>query len=201
MALNYVTLTGTLPDAVGAVLTATLSGWTPDAADEVLVPPVPLTQVAILSAGGAVDYPRPVGAFSLELMANDNFNIPSGTYYSLQIAGINGVPVWSQTVVLNYSSGAVQDISGLAEYVPAGEVTGLMPLPSGTAASGYVPVATGTGEASTWGPQTSTALTLTDTAGALWSVAVSTSGALSVLPVMQDEAFGGIDDQEGNFLE
>jgi hypothetical protein len=148
MALNYVTLTGTLPDAVGAELTATFSGWTPDAADALLIPPVPLT--TILETGPNSTVQQPQGTFSLTLLANDNANLPDGTYWQLQISGLAGSD-WSQTVVLNHGSGATQDISGLADYVAPAAVTGLMPLPSGAVTQGCVPVATGTGQASAWG--------------------------------------------------
>jgi lysophospholipase L1-like esterase len=145
VSLNYITLTGTLPGAGGAVLTAALSGWVADPTDDLLIPPVPdPVTLANATVNGVA-----CGTFSLPgLMANDNADIPAGTYWVLTVKGISGVALWTQNVVLNFASGATQDISGLAAYVPATQVTGVMPLPSGTAQPGQFPVvneaATGT---------------------------------------------------------
>jgi hypothetical protein len=150
VALNYVTLTGALPSAVGATLTATFSGWTPDATDELLIPPAPIT---VTLASGSRDG-LAVGTFSLaNLIANDNANLPSGTYWDLEIAGIDGVALWQQTVVLDYASGATQDISGLAAYSPPPSVLAYLPLPDGTPATGYIPVWQGPGQATEWAAQ------------------------------------------------
>jgi hypothetical protein len=148
MTLNYVTLTGTLPNAGGAVLQAVLSGWTPDATDELLFPPAgpPPVTLANVTVGG-----QPAGTFSLGgLVANDNANLPAGTYWTVSIKGIAGVPLFQQNYVLDYAAGASQDISGLASYTAPAAVTPVMPQPSGIPTAGQVPEATGVGQASAW---------------------------------------------------
>jgi hypothetical protein len=138
--LNYVTLTGTIPGAAGAVVTATLSGWEPDATDGLLIPPKPDPVIC-----------SPSGVFALSgLVANDNADIAAGSYWTITVTGLAGVALYEQVVELLYANGATQDISGLAAYVPPAQVAGVMPLPTGTPVAGQVPEATGHGQASAW---------------------------------------------------
>jgi lysophospholipase L1-like esterase len=147
MSLNYITLTGTLPGAGGAVLTAALSGWVADPTDDLLIPPVPdPVTLANATVGGVA-----CGTFTLPgLMANDNADIPAGTYWVLTVKGISGVALWTQNVVLNHVTGASQDISALAAYVPATPVTGTMPLPAGTAQPGQFPIVNEAATGTSW---------------------------------------------------
>jgi lysophospholipase L1-like esterase len=147
MSLSYVTLTGTLPGAGGAVLTAALSGWVADPTDVLLIPPVPdPVTLANATVNGVA-----CGTFTLPgLMANDNADIPAGTYWVLTVKGISGVALWQQDVVLNHAAGATQDISALAAYVPATPVTGTMPLPAGTAQPGQFPVVNEAATGTSW---------------------------------------------------
>lgn len=145
--VNYVTLTGTIPWAGGAVLSAVLSGWVPDATDELLFPPAPQP----VTLANATVNGIPCGTFSLPLLANDNANIPAGTYWMVSLEGIAGVASFEQSYTLNHAAGATQDISALAVYTPPAAVTPVMPLPSGTPLAGQVPQATGSGSASAWG--------------------------------------------------
>jgi hypothetical protein len=149
MTLNFVTLTGTLPNAGGAVVEAVLSGWTPDVTDELLFPPAGPPPVTLANA--TVEG-QPAGTFSLGgLVANDNANLPAGTYWTVTIKGIAGVPLFTGIYVLDYANGASQDISGLVQYEPPPAPAALMPLPSGgNPAAGQYPAATGAGEASEW---------------------------------------------------
>jgi lysophospholipase L1-like esterase len=147
VSLNYITLTGTMPGAGGAVLTAALSGWVADPADDLLIPPVPdPVTLANATVNGVA-----CGTFTLPgLMANDNAGIPAGTYWVLTVKGISGVALWTQNVVLNHAAGASQDISALAAYVPAAPVTGTMPLPAGTAQPGQFPVVNEAATGTSW---------------------------------------------------
>lgn len=126
MALNFVTLTGTIPGGGGAVVTATLSGWQPDGTDNLLIPPKPDPVTC-----------HPDGSFAMAgLVANDNVNIPAGSTWTITITGIGGVALLTETVELNFSNGASQDIADLATLVPASAmaapaVPGLMVFPSG----------------------------------------------------------------------
>jgi hypothetical protein len=147
MALNYVTLTGTLPAAAGAVAAFAASNWLTDPTDALLVPPVPAPAGLTATTVGGV----PCGTFSIPLLATDNANLPAGWYWTVTFASLPpGTPAESFSFFLAHASGATQDISGLATIPAPVPITPYLPVPSGTPAAGSAPLATGTGQASAW---------------------------------------------------
>ena len=142
MALNTVTLTGTVPGGAGATAAFTPSAWLTDATDNQLIPPV--QKSVILDRNGK---------FSVSLLATDNAApLPSGWTWSVVISGIN-VASLGFSFFLPFSGGATQDIADLAPVQPTPSMAAYMPLPSGTPTAGQIPVATGIGEASAWAAQ------------------------------------------------
>lgn len=141
MSLNFITLTGNVPGGAAGEVSAVISGWIPDATDEELIPPIP--QSVNIASNGTFSMPG--------LLANDNPNIPAGTFWVITVSGISKVPLYSLTTQLNFANGATQDISRLAIFVPTGSFTGMLPLPSGTPAAGQVPAVIANGsEATQW---------------------------------------------------
>jgi hypothetical protein len=82
MSLSYVTLTGTIPGSGTASVQLRPSNWLTDPADELLIPPAPVSV-----------YCNPVtNTFSVSLLATDNAApTPSGWYWTVTISGIPGV--------------------------------------------------------------------------------------------------------------
>ena len=171
MALNYVTLTGTIPDGAGATVTAELSGWETDTIDKLLIPPNP--QPVTCSLAGTFQFANP------GLLANDNPNIPPGSYWTITISGIPGVVPLTLTVQLLYADGATQDLSTLATMQPATPVLPYLPVPAGTPQAGYVPVSTGSGEASVWASPGAASIPLTTLGDTLYENATPTPTRLA----------------------
>jgi hypothetical protein len=86
------------------------------------------------------------------LVANDNALEPSGSYYTVVIAGAS--QTYKYNVLINHANGATQQLGNLIanQVQPSASMSQYLPLPSGTAEAGYVPVATGTGNQSQWSP-------------------------------------------------
>jgi peptidoglycan/xylan/chitin deacetylase (PgdA/CDA1 family) len=140
MALNSVTLTGTVPGGAGATAAFTPSAWLTDSTDNQLIPPVPK---AVTLDGN--------GKFSVSLLATDNGALlPSGWTWSVVISGANMASL-GFSFFLPFSGGATQDIADLTPVQPTPSMAAYMPLPGGTPTASEVPIATGTGEASVWG--------------------------------------------------
>jgi hypothetical protein len=124
VALQYVTLTGSLGAAAGPSATAvfTPSGWLTDPADSLLVPPAPVV----------VGLP-PQGSFSVRLLATDNTAAtPAGWWWSVTFSGISGVVPRTFSFFLAYAGGATQDISTLAPIVPSPAMGAYLPVAGGT---------------------------------------------------------------------
>jgi hypothetical protein len=105
---NYVTLTGTIPNAPGATATFVPTGWLTVAASDLLFAPV--ATPAILNGSGH---------FSVSLFATDNVVYP--WHWVVTFTGIPGVAAYSFPFALAYANGATQDISSLA---PGGDSEG-----------------------------------------------------------------------------
>lgn len=78
-----------------------------------------------------------------------------GWYYNILIAPLDpGFTPFEFQAFINYSNGATQSLAYLLQNAaqPTTPVAEYLPLPSGTATAGQVPVATGNGSASAWGP-------------------------------------------------
>lgn len=141
MANNNVTLTGQLPGAAGATAIFTPSNWLTDATNKLLFPPSSVTKTLDGS-----------GKFSVSLLATDNgAPLPAGWTWTVEFIGVQGVAEYSFSFFLAFANGATQDISTLAVLSPVPAVLTYLPLPGGSPQAGQVPIATGTGEASTWG--------------------------------------------------
>lgn len=147
MTLSTVTLQWSIPDLIQSGLSGTLT-ITPsyqmsDATDHELIPSVARS---VVFSGGTGQLAG--------IVANDNANIlPAGTGYLITVVASNGqviVPQF-QTQIL-YANGATQWLDQLATVPTVTTSFQYLPLPSGTPSSGEVPVATGTGAASTWTP-------------------------------------------------
>ena len=142
MALNSVTLTGSVPGGSGAEATFTQSAWLTDSTDNELIPPI--SRSVTLDANGK---------FSISLLATDNAALlPAGWTWSVVISGIN-VASLGFSFFLPFSGGATQDIADLAPVQPTASMAAYMPLPSGTPSANQIPIATGVGETSAWGAQ------------------------------------------------
>lgn len=205
MPLNKVLLTGTYLDGSGSPLTGTA----------IFTPSAPLTDATdsevVLQSPVAVAV-NSSGQFSVQLYATDNANlVPSGWVWNIteNIAGL-GPSAWS--FFLPYAGGSTQDISSLTPAVPVAEATAYLPESGGTmsgtlALAASPPIALPSGSSGyvlasdSEGDLTLQPLTLTDSGLAIWTVEVSTSGALSTLPVMQDEGNTPIADQAGELIE
>lgn len=147
MSLSTITLSWDLTDMIEAGLSATLS-ITPtaqmsDSTDHILIPPVVRTYTFTGGAGSLAG-----------IVANDNANIlPANTGYLISVTSAAGqviVPQF-QTQLLT-ANGATQWLDALAVVPVVATSYQYLPLPSGTATAGYVPVATGAGETSAWAP-------------------------------------------------
>lgn len=129
MALNTVTLTGTLARAGGALAVFTPSSWLTDAADDLLIPPSP-EPVSLDSAG----------RFRVSLLATDNTApLPTGWFWTVVISGIPGVAAEVFSFFLAFADGSEQDISGLAQITPGMVMTAYMPLAGGQFTGAVIP--------------------------------------------------------------
>jgi hypothetical protein len=119
-ALNYVTLTGTMPGAdITTQVTFTPAEWVAQPG-ELLIPPVPVQ--TFCNSGGE---------FSVSLLATDNALTPSTWYWTVEITGIPDVVPESWSFYLLYADGATQDISSLAEIIPAANMAAYLLLAGG----------------------------------------------------------------------
>ena len=144
MALNTVTLTWDLTDLVQSGLSAIFS-IEPDA---VLADAT--DGLDVLEVARSVTFTGGTGQLA-GIVANDNANIlPAGTAYVITVVQ-GGVTLLSQTSVIAFANGAVQKLSSLVAASVAPALVSSLPLPTGTATAGKVPVASGTGEVSAWG--------------------------------------------------
>lgn len=149
MALNYVTLTGKYLDGSGEGIDgsgrAAFLTFAPTAklADSTNNTEVPVSPVRIKLSN--------TGTFSIQLLATDNATLlPAGWAWQVTET-MPGVPDNTWNFFLPFAGGSTQDISNLTPVSPVTTMQAYLPLPTGTAASGQVPVATGSGEASAWG--------------------------------------------------
>jgi hypothetical protein len=86
MTLLYVTLTGTLPSGAAASYTLKPSGWLTDPADELLLPPAPLTGRVGGTPGGQGTFTQP-GL----LQTDASGPVPAGWTWSANFTGLPGV--------------------------------------------------------------------------------------------------------------
>ena len=143
MPLNYVTLTFQVADA----------GQDAEAG------PVTIKPTAVVTAAGitvvsqdAVVRQLSGGAASVQLVATDNTGTsPAAGAWAYQITLPGGLP---GTYLVDHANGATQRFDSLTPLSPppSTAIQYYLPLPAGTATAGYVPVASGTGEGTTWGP-------------------------------------------------
>lgn len=148
MTLSYVTLICDLGDGQGNYLVTGTGSFAPTnnltaATDHLIAATAPVVPAVF----NAVTSPPQV-----KLLATDNADLsPSGWAWTFTPPSSSGLASFS--FFLPFSGGATQYLSAQAPVEPSPDLTQLMPAPSGTATAGYVPIATGTGEASAWGPQ------------------------------------------------
>lgn len=157
-----VTLTG-LVAAAPAQLTLTTVPF-PDPVAGELFNPLPITAAASPSFSVLVPDPTANG---------------SGLLWTAVIT-VQGVEIYRSTVQIGIANGASQKLFALTPAVPPSLVTYLL-QPTGTPVAGYVPIATGVGENSAWGPlgiQTTTFLY--GSLGAIPSTGTFTAGTLAV---------------------
>jgi hypothetical protein len=113
------------------------------------------------SATGNVISPSPPKAYQFQgvpgqsdpLVANDNSSLePSGSYYNITIGGSSAS--YTYRCLINYANGATQSLGSLIAQnpQPVTQYAQYLQLPSGTPSAGEVPVATGNGNATQWGP-------------------------------------------------
>lgn len=148
MALNYVNLTVDLYDGQGNPLTSGVVTFTPSAT---LVDPgveiVPTMGINVaLKVGGP-----PV----VKLLATDNGSVtPSGWGWVVTYSNVPGNPA-QQTILLPFASGSNQFLSSQVSVPVVTANVQAMPLPTGTPTAGQIPVATGSGDNSSWTNQNS----------------------------------------------
>ncbi len=145
MTLSTVTVTWNVEDLglqpLGGTVSFQLSAVLTDGSSVIVADTAPLTYNF---AGGT--------GTSEPLVANDNVTLsPAGTYYAVTLAVPGSRPL-AFSAQVNHANGATQSLALLyaSQAQPVAQYAQFMPLPSGTPASGQVPVATGTGEASAW---------------------------------------------------
>jgi hypothetical protein len=147
MALNYVDLTCDLQDGQGTQVSEGTASFTPT--------------VQLTDAGTGITTQAPVTAVFrkgivpvVQLLATDNSGpLPAGWGWTVTFTGVPGSPA-SFSFFLPYADGADQDLSSQAPVYDATTMQAYLPLPSGTAAEGDVPVATGSGSATQWSAST-----------------------------------------------
>lgn len=147
MALETVTLKWDVTDLIQAGIEATLS-ITPTAE---LVDTTDHVTVGVITR--SVRFGHGTGQLA-GIIANDSPAIePGNAGYLIQVATDAGVTVVAAfTTQILFADGAVQWLDELVEVPSLAAGMQYLPLPSGTPAAGQVPVATGAGEASAWGP-------------------------------------------------
>lgn len=157
VALSYVNLTIDLYDGQGNPLTGGVVTFTPSAL--LLNPGVEIVPTVGINVSLVAGGPQVV-----KLLATDNAGItPNGWGWVVSYNGVPGNPP-SQTILLPFASGASQFLSNQVSVPVVTANVQALPLPSGTPKAGYVPVATGSGENSSWQPGLFVLATLT-TAG------------------------------------
>lgn len=172
MTTQYVMLVLDVRDATGrpiqqgsAVIAP--SGILPDLADNFLLLPAPV----VASFGNGLQQVRLVSTDSVGPQ-------PDGWTYTISFPGVPGNPP-SFSFYLNYSTGATQYLSSLAQVPAVVPGQSYLPLPSGPATAGYVPIATGVGESSAWGPASGGSGAVSSVFGRTGAVA-ATAGDYSV---------------------
>ena len=143
MPLNYVTLTFQVADA----------GQDAEAG------PVTIKPTAVVTAAGitvvsqdAVVRQLSGGTASVALVATDNTGtVPAAGGWAYLITLPGGLP---GNYLVDHANGATQRFDSLTPVSPppSAAIQYYLPLPAGTPTPGYVPVASGTGEGTTWGP-------------------------------------------------
>lgn len=144
MALNYVTLILDLYDGSGNPITSGAAALVPssvltDVADQVII-----TQEPVPGVFHASGFPQ------VTLLATDNAAPrPAGWTWGISFAGMPA-PISPFSFFLPYASGATQYLSSMIPVSTGNTFQAYLPLPSGTAAAGKVPVAIGSGTATAW---------------------------------------------------
>lgn len=145
MALEYVTLicdegAGQGYFRPGGTATLTPSAVLTDATDHLIVDQSPITVTF-----------STVGPPSVQLLACDNANLlPAGWGWTFTPPAGSGMTAF--TFFLDFANGATQYLSAQTPVSTAVAMQGYMPEPSGAAEAGWLPFATGVGQASKWGP-------------------------------------------------
>jgi hypothetical protein len=86
------------------------------------------------------------------LVANDSSGItPTGSYYTITVGTVGAAPYSFQAQILA-ANGSTQNLASLVPLSAPPALVSSLPLPSGVPQAGQVPVATGSGESSAWGP-------------------------------------------------
>jgi hypothetical protein len=143
--LNTVTLTWDLTDLISSGISATISlvptAVLTDATDHVVIPEVSRSRAF---TGGTGSLPG--------IIACDNSQVtPAGWAYAITVTLASGIVLLSFDAFVNFADGATQDLSALTPVESVTTMQAYLPLPGGTAQSGDVPVATGSGNATQWG--------------------------------------------------
>ena len=152
MTASYVTLILDVYDAAGNPVTQGTASLVPsmeipDTADQMLIVQAPLT--AAFRTGTVPQ---------LRLVSTDSVGPqPQGWTWTITFTGVPGSPA-SFSFFLSSAGGATQHLSALAQVPAAQPGQQYLPLPNGTAATGQVPVATGSGETSAWAVPAGTVL-------------------------------------------
>lgn len=164
MPLNVVTLTGTYRDgalnpSAGAVVLYPSAILT-DATDGERIPQSPIMLQLDTT-----------GSFTVDLIATDNADIqPAGWAWTIiERTGQQPANTWS--FFLAFTDGASQNLADLAPVIDVATMQAYLPLPSGTPAEGDVPIATGAGTGTEWGPASG--------AGTVTTVSVATANGLA----------------------
>ena len=175
MSLEYVTLTGTLPNplqgaAVTGVASFVLSGWTPAAADSELFPPAP-APVPVISGE----------QWSAVLLASDSSDIPPGTFWTVTFTIDQIAFPFTFSFVLNHAAGATQDIAGLAHVEPTASMAAYMLLTGGQFLGAVAPAVVDLAD----GP----VISISAAAGNLFRVTLGGNRVLSVSGGMDGQLF------------
>lgn len=132
-------LLGGLPATGPVTLTLTPTAELTDSSGHTIVAQVPVTQTGFGSGVLA------------GIIANDSAGLlPANAGYTISVTYGSTVLVQKFSTPILHSNGADQFLSDLAPVASLAMSFQYLPLPSGAASAGAVPVATGNGEASTW---------------------------------------------------
>lgn len=173
MALNYVTLILDGFDGGGSQLTRGTATFTPsvvltDPTDQEWIPPAPV----------AVQFREGLASPQVHLLATDNGNVtPSGWTWAVSFQNVPGTPA-GFSFFLPFTNGATQHLSAIQETPAVTPTQAYLPLPNGTPQSGYVPVATGSGEVSVWQSPGAASLPLTTLGDTLYENATPAAARL-----------------------